>query len=124
MFKMLFLLSLLLLVDFLNAAMSGFIKLLYNSRASFSAIFLLSISNKNYYAFFKLYLLPSTIVLYFSLSKLSTTSFINELKSSLDNLIHNGFGISFNFSCFNCVGCLRSDLFSSENDFVPNLTGC
>ena len=120
---MLFLLSLLLLVDFSNAVMSGFIRLLYKSRDLFSLNFLLVISSKNFSAFFKSYLLPSTVVLNLSLSKLSTTSFINELKSSLDNLIHNGLGISFNFSSFKCVGCLISDLFLSANDSVSTLPG-
>ena len=57
------------------------------------------------------------------LSKLSTTSFINELKSFLDNLVHNDLCVSFNFSCFNYTGCLISDLFSSDNDSVFNSAG-
>ena len=40
------------------------------------------------------------------------------MKSFLEVSIHNGFDISFKFSCFNCVGCLMPDLSSSDNGSV------
>ena len=39
-------------------------------------------------------------------------------------LIHNGFDISFEFKCFNCVGCLILDLSSSGNGSFFNCVGC
>ena len=56
------------------------------------------------------------------MSKLLTTSFINDAKSLLDNLIHNGFVISFKSICFNCVGSLVSDLLLSGSDSIFNVT--
>ena len=57
------------------------------------------------------------------MSKLLTTSFINDAKSLLENLIHDGFVISFKSIYFNCVGSLVSDLLLSDNDSIFNLTG-
>ena len=45
------------------------------------------------------------------------------MKFSLDICNNNGFCISSNFHCSSRVGGLRSNLFSSDNDFVPNSTG-
>ena len=46
------------------------------------------------------------------------------MKSSLKVSIHNGFDISFRFSCFNCVGCLIPDLSSSDSGSVFVSSGC
>ena len=117
MFKMLFLLSLLLIVDFSNATILILSIIIQFAYFVFSNFFVNYFQQKFFPAFFKSYFLPFTIVLQSSLSKLLTTSLINESKSFLVNLIHNGFRISSNFSCFNSVRCLMPDLFSLDNDF-------
>ena len=119
MFKMLFLLSLPLRFEFINTSITSFIKSLNVLCANcFENYF-----QQKCFCIFLNQVLQSTIVLYLPLFRLSTTCFINEMKFSLDICNNNGFCISSNFHCSSRVGGLKSNLFSSDNDFVPNSTG-